>query len=145
MKNLQAALILVIFSISHALAQDGEAAQKQREEAAAKLAQFEIPKYFSNDMVIQISQSIPSGNRAAVVAFLKSDEMKTQLARTVTPIIAKHFTLEEIETMYRLSSSEIGRSIQQKQSAYYGDIMSVLERDLGPILDRFMRQNSQSK
>ena len=139
------ALICLLLASSGISAQGRDPDETKRLEAAARLALYEIPRYFTDDMVVQMSRTLPPDNRAAAVAFLKSDEMKTQLVRTATPIIAKHFTLDEIEAMYRMSSSEIGQAVQRKQAAYYSDILSSLERDLGPILDRFMRQRPQPK
>ena len=132
-----------LFAALTAGAQERSGPSAQQLEAAARLAQYEVPRVLSDEMVEQMSRTLPPDRRAAAVAFLKSDETKSQLARMLTPIIARHFTLQEIDTQYRLSSSEIGQSIQRKQAAYYGDILSNLERDLGPILDKFLR--SQSK
>ena len=116
---------------------------RQREEAATKLARYEIPRFLTDDMLQTLSRTLPAEQRSATIAFLRSEEVKDQLIRAVAPIYARHFTLEEIEALYRFSSSEIGQSIQRKYSAVYGDSVTAVQRELGPALTRFLQQYSE--
>jgi hypothetical protein len=117
-----------------------------QEIAATRQAQTMVSRVFNDEVIQQMADAIPQGARADFLELMNRPGVKAQLSSALIPIVAKHFTIRELEAQNQFDSSEIGQSILKKQLAFESEAKAALNRELSSAFREHLRgKQSQPK
>jgi hypothetical protein len=101
--------------------------------AAERYLQVASMKDMMRDMIVETAKNFPEKIRGAYVSLMNKHIRVEILERAALVSMAKHFTVDELNALADFYGSKEGRSAMKKIGAYMGDVMPVIQQEMGRV------------
>jgi hypothetical protein len=88
-------------------------------------------KDMMRDTIVETAKNLPEKVRGAYVSLMNKHIRVEILERAALASMAKHFTVDELNALADFYGSNEGRSAMKKFGAYMGDVMPVIQQEMG--------------
>lgn len=92
------------------------------------------------EMIEHSAQNIPEQHRRVYMNFLTLAIDTEALNATMLSVLAKHFTVKELNALAKFYGSEAGRSSMKKFGAYMSDVMPFIQQEVSKAHDLLLKQ-----
>ena len=101
--------------------------------AAERYLQVASMKDMMRDMIVETAKNLPEKVGGAYVSLMNKHIRIEILERAALASMAKHFTVDELNALADFYGSKEGRSAMKKFGAYMGDVMPVIQQEMGRV------------
>lgn len=133
------ALLVLLLVGAWAYAQAPEASENLEARPEIRLARTEIDRVLTDSQVERMARSVPEDARADFHEMMRLPRVREFLVRVRAAVLAKHYTVEEIEALLEFYTSDIGRSIAAKQGQVEADSRAIMSRQLSAALGAYVK------
>ena len=134
-KNITTLFLLVMIAVSPYVVMAGDLPDTygNRLAAAERYLQVASMKDMMRDLIVETAKNLPEKVRGAYVSLMNEHIRVEILERAALASMAKHFTVDELNALAEFYGSNEGRSAMKKFGAYMGDVMPVIQQEMGRV------------
>jgi len=134
-KNITTLFLLVMIAVSPYVVMAGDLPDTygNRLAAAERYLQVASMKDMMRDLIVETAKNLPEKVRGVYVSLMNEHIRVEILERAALASMAKHFTVDELNALAEFYGSNEGRSAMKKFGAYMGDVMPVIQQEMGRV------------
>ncbi len=110
--------------------------------AADRLLVVQDPKVMMTDMATKLAPQLPESVRQDFIDAMTNDEFMARFRSNTRVVMAKHFTVEELNALADFYSKPVAKSAMAKMGAYMADVMPFVQGEMRTIATRLRAKNS---
>lgn len=132
-KNITTLFLLGMIAVSPCVVIAGDLPDTygNRLAAAERYLQVASMKDMMRDTIVETAKNLPEKVGVAYVSLMNKHIRVEILERAALASMAKHFTVDELNALADFYGSKEGRSAMKKFGAYMGDVMPVIQQEMG--------------
>jgi len=129
---------LFVISIQAAIAGNLPDTYGNRLAAAERYLQVASMADMMRDTIAGTAKNLPKEVREPYIALMNKHIHVEILERAALASMAKHFTVDELNALADFYGSKEGRSAMKKFGAYMGDVMPVIQQEMGRVQTKIL-------